>query len=30
MDELRRGKRTYILVALVILIVWAMTIPLLF
>jgi hypothetical protein len=30
MDELRRGKRTYILVALVILIVWALTIPLLF
>jgi hypothetical protein len=30
MDELRRGKRTYILVAVIILIVWALTIPLLF
>jgi hypothetical protein len=30
MDELRRGKRTYILIAIAILIVWALTIPLLF
>ena len=30
MDELRRGKRTYILIGIAILIVWALTIPLLF
>jgi hypothetical protein len=30
MDELRRGRRTYMLIAVAILIVWALTIPLLF